>query len=919
MTDSNDDKTISATGKKTLTLKPSGMSQGTVRQDMGRGRTKAVVVETRKRRPMRPEDEKPMTPAPVAPVRTPEPAPAPVQARPQQSAPAPRIQQPGGQNNQRPQQTSQRPQQSYQPQRQQDRPRPVVLNHLSPEEMDARRRALADAQARDAQDAIRRAEEEKRRAAEEAVRQAAEAEEAKLRAAEEAVRQAEAAAAALAEPPAAPAVEARVETPRPQQPAAAPAARRPETAPSPSTARPAPGAPAGVRGRRNEGEEEDRGASRSGPVRGRPVRPEPAKPVTTRPKSEEDRRRGKLTVTTANVDDDGNARGRSLSAMRRRQEKFRRSQMQETREKITREVVLPETITIQELSQRMSERAVDVIKYLMKEGQMMKPGDVIDADLAELIAGEFGHTVRRVSESDVELGIFNVSDEQGELVSRPPVVTIMGHVDHGKTSLLDAIRHANVVSGEAGGITQHIGAYQVEQNGQKITFIDTPGHAAFTAMRARGAQATDIAILVVAADDSVMPQTIESINHAKAAGVPIIVAINKVDKHEADPQKVRNQLLQHEVFVESMGGEVLDVEVSAKTGKNLDKLLEAILLQAEILDLKANPNRTAEGTVIEAQLDRGRGAVATVLVQKGTLRPGQIIVAGDVWGRVRALVTDKGDHVKEASPATPVEVLGLSGTPQAGDKFAVVENESRAREISEYRQRLARDKAAARLSGQRGSLEQMMTQLQSTGVKEFPLVIKGDVQGSIEAIAGALDKLGTDEVRARIVHSGAGGITESDISLAEASNAAIIGFNVRANAQARQFAEREGIEIRYYNIIYDLVDDVKAAMSGLLSPERRETFIGNAEILEVFNITKVGKVAGCRVVEGKVERGAGVRLIRDNVVVHEGKLKTLKRFKDEVSEVPMGQECGMAFENYEDMRVGDVIECFRVEHITRTL
>ena len=925
MTDSNDDKTLSVAGKKTLTLKPSGMSQGTVRQDMGRGRTKAVVVETRKRRPMRPEDEKPITPAPAAPVRAPEPAPAPVQARPQQpapaQAPAPRLQQPGGQNNQRPQQASQRPQQSYQPQRQQDRPRPVVLNHLSPEEMDARRRALADAQARDAQDAVRRAEEEKRRAVEEAARQAAEAEEAKLRAAEEAARQAEAAAAALAEPPAAPVAEARVETPRPQQPApaSAPAARRTETAPSPSTARPAPGAPAGVRGRRSEGEEEDRGASRGGPVRGRPVRPEPAKPVTTRPKSEEDRRRGKLTVTTANVDEDGNARGRSLSAMRRRQEKFRRSQMQETREKITREVVLPETITIQELSQRMSERAVDVIKYLMKEGQMMKPGDVIDADLAELIAGEFGHTVRRVSESDVELGIFNVSDDQGELVSRPPVVTIMGHVDHGKTSLLDAIRHANVVSGEAGGITQHIGAYQVEQNGQKITFIDTPGHAAFTAMRARGAQATDIAILVVAADDSVMPQTIESINHAKAAGVPIIVAINKVDKHEADPQKVRNQLLQHEVFVESMGGEVLDVEVSAKTGKNLDKLLEAILLQAEILDLKANPNRTAEGTVIEAQLDRGRGAVATVLVQKGTLRPGQIIVAGDVWGRVRALVTDKGDHVKEAGPAMPVEVLGLSGTPQAGDKFAVVESESRAREISEYRQRLARDKAAARQSGQRGSLEQMMMQRQSAGIKEFPLVIKGDVQGSIEAIAGALEKLGTDEVRARIVHSGAGGITESDISLAEASNAAIIGFNVRANTQARQFAEREGIEIRYYNIIYDLVDDVKAAMSGLLSPERRETFIGNAEILEVFNITKVGKVAGCRVVEGKVERGAGVRLIRNDVVVHEGKLKTLKRFKDEVSEVPMGQECGMAFENYEDMRAGDVIECFRVEHITRTL
>ncbi|NEJ68945.1 translation initiation factor IF-2 [Rhizobium phaseoli] len=916
MTDSNDDKTISVTGKKTLSLKPSGMSQGTVRQDMGRGRTKAVVVETRKRRPMRPEDEKPITPAaPVAPVRAAEPAPAPVQARPQQPTPAPRIQQ--GNNSQ----TNQRPQQSHQAPRQNDRPRPVVLNHLSPEEMDARRRALADAQARDAQDAIRRAEDEKRRAAEEVVRRAAEAEEAARRAAEEAIRQAEA-PAAVAEPAAlAPApAEASADAPQPTA-SSAPAVRRPDAAGAPAAARPAAGAavPGAVRGRRDEKEEEDRGAARSGPVRGRVVRPEPAKPVTTRPKTDEERRRGKLTISTANVDGDDNARGRSLSAMRRRQEKFRRGQMQETREKISREVVLPETITIQELSQRMSERAVDVIKYLMKEGQMMKPGDVIDADLAELIAGEFGHTVRRVSESDVELGIFNVSDEDGELVSRPPVVTIMGHVDHGKTSLLDAIRHANVVSGEAGGITQHIGAYQVEQNGQKITFIDTPGHAAFTAMRARGAQATDIAILVVAADDSVMPQTIESINHAKAAGVPIIVAINKVDKHEADPQKVRNQLLQHEVFVESMGGEVLDVEVSAKTGKNLDKLLEAILLQAEILDLKANANRTAEGTVIEAQLDRGRGSVATVLVQKGTLRPGQIIVAGDVWGRVRALVTDKGDHVKEAGPATPVEVLGLSGTPQAGDKFAVVESESRAREISEYRQRLARDKAAARQSGQRGSLEQMMMQRQSAGIKEFPLVIKGDVQGSIEAIAGALEKLGTDEVRARIVHSGAGGITESDISLAEASNAAIIGFNVRANTQARQFAEREGIEIRYYNIIYDLVDDVKAAMSGLLSPERRETFIGNAEILEVFNITKVGKVAGCRVVEGKVERGAGVRLIRNDVVVHEGKLKTLKRFKDEVSEVPMGQECGMAFENYEDMRAGDVIECFRVEHITRTL
>ncbi len=911
MTDNQDDKTLSVSGKKTLTLKPSGVNQGTVRQDMGRGRTKAVVVETRKRRPLRPEDEKPITPATTAApsvTRVAEPTPQP----PRPPQPAPRIHQPGGQQ-QRPAQSNQ----GYQQRPQQERSsRPVVLNHLSADEMDARRRALADAQARDAADAVRRAEEEARRRQEEEARRVTEQAEAARRAEEEAARAVEAKAAA----PAAPA-EPQAETPKPAaQPAPAPVvARRPDAAPQPAR----PGAPSmetPAARRRVSQDDDDRGPPRGGaPARGKVVRPEPAKPVTTRPKTDDDRRRGKLTVTTADVDEDGNARGRSLSAMRRRQEKFRRSQMQETREKISREVVLPETITIQELSQRMSERAVDVIKYLMKEGQMMKPGDVIDADLAELIAGEFGHTVKRVSESDVEQGIFNVADEEGELVSRPPVVTIMGHVDHGKTSLLDAIRHANVVAGEAGGITQHIGAYQVEQNGQKITFIDTPGHAAFTAMRARGAQATDIAILVVAADDSVMPQTIESINHAKAAGVPIIVAINKIDKHEANPQKVRTELLQHEVFVESMGGEVLDVEVSAKNRTNLDKLLEAILLQAEILDLKANPNRTAEGTVIEAQLDRGRGSVATVLVQKGTLRPGQIVVAGDQWGRVRALINDKGEHVKEAGPATPVEVLGLSGTPAAGDKFAVVENESRAREISEYRQRLARDKAAARQSGQRGSLEQMMTQLQSAGVKEFPLVVKGDVQGSIEAIAGALEKLGTDEVRARIVHSGAGGITESDISLAEASNAAIIGFNVRANAQARQFAEREGIEIRYYNIIYDLVDDVKAAMSGLLSPERRETFLGNAEILEVFNITKVGKVAGCRVTEGKVERGVGVRLVRDNVVIHEGKLKTLKRFKDEVSEVNVGQECGMAFENYEDIRAGDTIECFRVEHITRTL
>ncbi|MGJ7040730.1 translation initiation factor IF-2 [Shinella sp. BE166] len=888
MTDNEDDKTISVAGKKTLSLKPSGVQQGTVRQDMGRGRTKAVVVETRtKRHFSRPGDERTVA-APVAPV--------------QQRQPAPQPQQP-------------RPVQRQTPQVEHSRPRGgVVLNQLSPDEVEARRRALAEAQIRDAAEARQRAEDEARRKVEEEARQKA-AEEERLRLEkEEAERRAIEAASpapAVAEVAAEPVVVAR---PAVTAPAGA------DSRPQPTRTTPAV-TPAAVPGRgRRETEEEEAARPRGGaPVnRGKVTRPEPAK-VPARPKADDGRRQGKLTLTTASTDEDATQRGRSLSAMRRRQEKFKRSQMQETREKVMREVILPETITIQELSQRMSERAVDVIKYLMKEGQMMKPGDLIDADLAEIIAGEFGHTVKRVSESDVEEGIFNVSDDDGDLEARPPIVTIMGHVDHGKTSLLDAIRKTSVVSGEAGGITQHIGAYQVEHNGHKITFIDTPGHAAFTAMRARGAQATDIAILVVAADDSVMPQTIESINHAKAAGVPIIVAINKIDKHEADPQKVRNQLLQHEVFVESMGGETLDVEVSAKNGLNLDKLLEAVLLQAEILDLKANVNRTAEGVVVEAELDRGRGAVATVLVQKGTLTPGQIIVAGDQWGRVRALVNDKGEHVKSAGPSMPVEVLGLSGTPAAGDRFAVVENESRAREISEYRLRLAREKQVARQAGSRGSLEQMMSQLQSTGLKEFPLVIKGDVQGSIEAIAGALDKLGTDEVRARIVHSGAGGITESDISLAEASNAAIIGFNVRANAQARTAAERAGLEIRYYNIIYDLVDDVKAAMSGLLSPERRETFLGNAEILEVFNITKVGKVAGCRVIEGKVERGAGVRLVRDNVVIHEGKLKTLKRFKDEVAEVPMGQECGMAFENYEDIRAGDTIECFRVEHITRTL
>jgi translation initiation factor IF-2 len=643
-----------------------------------------------------------------------------------------------------------------------------------------------------------------------------------------------------------------------------------------------------------------------------------AKPQPSKKPSSDDRRRTRLTVTSALSGDSERDRGPSLAAMRRRREKQKGRGPQQAKEKISREVTIPEAITVQELANRMAERAVDVIKLLMQQGQMATINDILDADTAELIASELGHTVKRVAESDVEEGLFEEQSKQNpdDLKSRAPVVTIMGHVDHGKTSLLDAIREANVVSGEAGGITQHIGAYQVNRDDNIITFLDTPGHEAFTAMRARGAQATDIAVLVVAADDGVMPQTIESIKHAKAANVPIIVAINKMDKPEADPNRVRNELLQHEVFVESMGGEILDVEVSAMKKMNLEGLLDAILLQSELLELKANPSGRAQGIVVEAKLDKGRGSVATVLVQNGELAVGDIVVAGSQWAKVRALINDQGEQVKTAGPSMPVEILGFTGVPDAGDLFGAVEHEAKAREITEYRQRKKREKSAA---GGVTSLEQMMSQLKTEDQAKIPVVIKGDVQGSVEAIVGALDKLSTDEVSAQVLLAGAGGITESDVTLAAASGAIVIGFNVRANKQAREAAQREGVEIRYYNIIYDLVDDVKAAMSGLLSPEVRETFIGNAEILEVFNITKVGRVAGCKVVDGMVERGAGVRLIRDDVVIHEGKLSTLKRFKDEVKEVQSGQECGMAFEKYEDMRPGDIIECYRVEEVARTL
>ncbi len=881
------EKTLSIPSGKTLSLKTK-VDPGVVRQNFSHGRTKAVVVEKVKRRagpgeaPARPEIV-PLPPraapveAPSAPVKTPSgraPQPAGVGATPNRSAAG------------------------------------VVLRPLTEEQMEARARALGDAREREEEErrhaeidakyrAGREAEERAEKDAAESRKREEEARRqqdllARRKAEEEARRRlGEEAGAAPAQPSA-----DRV------PPRSAPRVATPAFVPPPMTARP-PLVP-----------ESDDDAKRA--IRRTAILPSkvavPARPAA---RVGEQKSRGRLTVTNATAEQE--ERTRSVASFRRRVQRLKGG-ANVAKEKVLREVILPETITIQELANRMSERAVDVIRLLMKQGQMLKITDVIDADTAELIAQELGHTVRRVAESDVEEGLFDTSDADEHLVPRPPVVTIMGHVDHGKTSLLDALRSANVVAGEAGGITQHIGAYQVTApSGQVITFIDTPGHAAFTAMRARGAKVTDIVVLVVAADDGVMPQTIEAINHARAAKVPLIVAINKMDKPDAQAERVRTELLQYEVQVESMGGDTLEIEVSALKRTNLDKLLEAISLQAELLDLRASPDRGGEGTVIEARLDRGRGPVATVLVQRGTLHTGDIIVAGSQWGRVRALIDDKGMNSAAAGPSAPVEVLGFSGAPEAGDRVAVVESEARAREITEYRDRQKRDTAAARGAGARGSLMDMMSQLKTAGRKEFPLLIKGDVQGSVEAIVSALEKLNTDEVAARVIHAGVGGISESDVTLAEASRCAVIGFNVRAHKEAREAAERGNIEIRYYNIIYNLVDDVKAAMSGLLDPALREEMLGNAEILEVFSITKVGKVAGCRVTDGRVERGAHVRLSRDNVVVHEGKLSTLKRFKDEVKEVVAGQECGMAFESYQDMRQGDVIECYRVEHIKRSL
>lgn len=630
------------------------------------------------------------------------------------------------------------------------------------------------------------------------------------------------------------------------------------------------------------------------------------------------RRKGKLTIASA-LGDDGD-RQRSLASVKRAREREReRRQGGEQQEKVSREVTLPESITLQDLAQRMNERVADVVKYMMRQGEMMRANDIIDADTAELIAEEFGHTVKRVSEADVEIGLEGDEDDPKDLQPRAPIVTVMGHVDHGKTSLLDALRSTDVVAGEAGGITQHIGAYQVQlESGDRITFLDTPGHAAFSAMRARGANVTDIVILVVAADDGVMPQTIEAIKHAKAAEVPIIVAVNKCDKPDADPDKVLTELLQHDIQVEAMGGEVQAVKVSATARTGLDELTEAISLQAELLELKANPDRAADGIVVESQLDKGRGPVATVLINRGTLNRGEIVVAGKQWGKVRALINERGQQLKDAGPAVPVEILGLDGAPEPGDMFNVVDSEARAREITDYRNRMERQKTG--VASARASLESLMNSMKDDKeVSELPLVVKADVQGSVEAIKQSVEGISTDEVRANVIYGAAGGISESDILLAKSSNAPVFAFNVRANKQARELAEKEGVEIRYYSVIYNLIDDVKDTLSGMLAPEKRETFIGYADILEVFNITKVGKVAGCKVTEGVVKRGCGVRLLRDDVVIHEGKLKTLKRFKDEVPEVTSGMECGMAFEKYEDIREGDRIECFEVEIVERKL
>jgi translation initiation factor IF-2 len=886
--------TLSTTARTGASSSKSDATQ--VRQKFSHGRTRAVTVEVKK------PGKRPGA-ASAAPGPTTAPPAAATPAAPPASG-GRTLKLGGGAAQQRPAAT--RP----------DGGRGIVLRTLTEEEKEARARALVGAN-RDAELARQRAAEEAaRRAAEEKARKAAEEEHKKRLAEEEARRKAEEEMKRKADV----LVQKRLDqaASAPQTPMArhaeeikaggAPAAANPaqqarRPAGAPATGAAAPGA---------------------GALRRPPMRPAVNKRLPQPPGARREapkRRSDKIDVARA-VEGENDFRSRSVAQQRRRLERERRREHANDtpQQKVYREVTIPETITVQELASRMSERGADVIKTLMRMGVMATINQVIDADTAELVVTEMGHRPKRVAEGDVESGLSDAVDPEGSQVSRPPVVTIMGHVDHGKTSLLDALRATDVAAHEAGGITQHIGAYQVTlPSQQKITFLDTPGHEAFTAMRARGAKVTDIVVLVVAGDDGVMPQTKEAIAHAKSASVPIIVAINKMDKPGADANRVRTELLQDEIQVEQLGGDVQSIEVSATKKMNLDKLEEAILLQAEVLELKANPNRPADGVVVEAKLDPGRGSVATVLVQRGTLKVGDVLVAGSVWGRVRRLVDDRGNAVDSAGPAFPVEILGLDGTPQAGDEFHGVDNEARAREIADFRARRERQAQLARAAGGRGTLEEMLKGIREGTAKELPVLIKADVQGSAEALAGAISRLSTEKVATRVVYSGVGGISEADITLAKASGALIIGFNVRANPQAREIAKRDKVDIRYYSIIYKVTEDIQSLMVGLLEPTYKETFLGNAQIREVFRITKVGNVAGCMVTEGQVKRGAKVRLLRDNVVIHEGTLKTLRRFKDEVREVQHGFECGMAFENYDDIKVGDVIECFEIEEVRPTL
>ena len=864
--------------RKPLSLKRPGrlelkktVDAGQVRQSFSHGRSRAVAVEVRKTRTLKrgAAAEAVVPPKAKAPPQTP--PPEPVVEPPPPPAPHEDIQQ-----------TSTAPHSR------------VVLRTLTSDEKAARARAVGDAMREERQERVRAVEEARRRAVE-TERQATEHAEAERRKSEEeARRKTEEDARKRAEEDAA----RRLPQPGESKPGESEAAA--------GAARPRPGVTP---------TEEERGHQRR---RGDQRRP--AGPVR---RDQPRRRGGKISLSQALAGTVGEERGRSLASLRRQREREKRLAQQALRsdelKPVVRDVVVPEAITVQELASRMAVRGAEVVKRLIEMGTVVTITQSIDADTAQLAVEEFGHRVRRVSEADVETGLKGEIDSADALISRPPVVTVMGHVDHGKTSLLDAIRSADVVSGEAGGITQHIGAYQVvTPKGARITFIDTPGHAAFTEMRARGASVTDIVVLVVAADDGVMPQTAEAINHARAANVPILVAINKIDRPDADPGRVRQALLQHEIVSEEMGGDVLTVEISATQKLNLDRLEEAILLQAEVLELSANPDRAAEGVVIEAKVDRGRGAVATVLVQRGTLRIGDIVVAGAQWGRVRAMYDDHGAAAKSAGPSVPVEVLGLSGAPLAGDEVVVVENERRAREVSEFRQARAREKEVAR--GAPMNLEQLFSEIkEKEGKSEFPLVVKADVQGSVEALVGALDRLGTDEVAVRVLHAGVGGIMESDVTLASASEATIVGFNVRANAQARELAARNGIELRYHAVIYDVVDEARAVLEGMLRPETRERMLGNAQILQVFEVGRVGKIAGCRVTNGLVRRGAKVRLLRDDIVIHDGSLKTLRRFKDDVREVKEGYECGMSFDNHSDVREGDVVEFYEIEEVARTL